>query len=238
MQNLTEQERTDLILSVGTHQCTRRLSPLEVSKLIDRLLSSGMTRKECADTLGLGVTAIRVFLSLLDLTGEVQHLADWRGSGNATIPFSSLAELSRLSRSDQGRAAQAILKYGLTWKEVVQLIQIAGRSSKEIDHCVEEVIRLRPTITVHHLFVGAITRATLSENLTVMPQAHRDYLLSETLRRILGPDFNVKSRLGVRDFTILAEQNLGTLLQIEPDKFEELVNASVDDLRTEIALSD
>ena len=238
MQGLTEQERRDLILSVGTHRRDRRLSPLEVAVLVERLRSSGMTRKQCADALGLGASQVGVFLGLLDLAEDVQHLADWRGTRNATIPFSTLAELARLNKRDQIIATHRVLKYGLTWKEVVQVVQIANRSDKNIEQCVEDVIKLRPTTTIHHVFVGAITRLNLSAVLEAIPQADRDKRLERVLRSIIGPGLEFKSRLGARDFTILTDQDLCGLLGVEPDEFEELVNSSLADVRVEIEISD
>ena len=92
---LEQKEYQDLILSIGTHRGSRRLSPLEVARLIDKALNSGATRKDCTQALQVSSTQISTFLKLLTLAPEIQYLAGWRGSKNATIAFSTMAELAR-----------------------------------------------------------------------------------------------------------------------------------------------
>ena len=133
---LSGEDYRDLVLSVGTHRKSRRLSPLEVARLLAKAVAAGATRHDCATALGLGMTQVRTFLKLLDLEAEVQHLADWKGTKNATIPFSTLAELARLAPQDQMQAVDSVLRHGLFWKEVVQIVQIADRSDKAIGECV------------------------------------------------------------------------------------------------------
>ena len=231
MIGLTGRELQDITLSVGTHRGTRRLSPLEVARLIEKTLSSGTTRKECAHALGIGPTQVGTFMKLLSLKTEIQHLADWRGTKNASIPFSTLAELARLSPEDQVKAAEAVLRHDLKWKEVVQLTQISGRSRQAIEECISNVLKLRPQIETRHLFVGAITSYPLRTYLQSFPQSERDRLIERTLRRLAGPDYDARGRLSDREFTILSHHDLPRLLNLTADQFEQAVNDTLEGFR-------
>lgn len=224
MNGLTAQEYQELILSVGTHQKTRRLSPLEVALLLQKAIAAGESRRSCSATLGLGTTQVSTFLKLLSVSTEIQHLADWRSSRSATISFSTLAELARLSPPDQLKAAQSVIRHGLTWKEVIQLVQIADRSGKKIEECISDVLRLRPQIETRHLFVGAISSASFKRHLRNLSQSERDHLLTRVLIRLVGPDYAIQGRLGFKEFTILSEHELVRLLGQKSDEIEQTVN--------------
>lgn len=230
MIGLTARELQDITLSVGTHRGTRRLSPLEVARLIEKSVKSGTSRKNCAYALGIGPTQVGTFMKLLGLKTEIQHLADWRGTKNASIPFSTLAELARLRPKDQVKAAEAVLRHDLKWKEVVQLTQISDRSGLTIEECIGNVLKLRPRIETRHLFVGAITSDTLRVHLRSTPQSERDRLIERTLRRLTGPDYNARGRLSDREFTILSQHNLPRLLNSTADQLEQAVNDTLERL--------
>ena len=228
---LSREDYRDLVLSVGTHQKSRRLSPLEVARLLAKAAAAGATRDDCATTLGLGVTQVRTFLKLLDLDADIQHLADWRGSKNATISFSTLAELARLAPHDQMQAVDSVLRHGLTWKEVVQLVQIAKRSGKAIDDCIADVLNLRPEVVTRHLFVGAITSEHLARQLRATNQSNRDRLFTQALSRLVDSDYLAKGRLGDDKFTILSDHDLPKLLGTDPDELEKTINELLESLR-------
>ena len=230
MKGLTATELQDITLSVGTHRGSRRLSPLEVAEIIQRAVRAGTSRKECASALGIGPTQVSTFLKLLSLETEIQHLADWRGARNASVPFSTLAELARLSSKDQAKAAEAVLRYDLKWKEVIQLTQIWDRSGLAIEECIESILKLRPQIDTRHLFVGAITAAPLRARLHSIPQADRDALLERILRRLTGPDYDARGRLSDREFTILSHHDLPRLLNMTADEIEQVVNDRLEGL--------
>ena len=230
MTGLTTRELQDMTLSVGTHRGARRLSPLEVANLIKRSLKAGTSRRECAETLGIGTTQVSTFLKLLNLNPEIQHLADWQGSKNASIPFSTLAELARLSSADQGVAAEAILRHGLKWKEVVQVTQIWDRSGQAIQDCIASVLRLRPQIETRHLFVGAITSDSVKAHLNSMSQSERDSLIERALSRTVGRGYNANGRIGDKEFTILSDHDLPRLLDLTADQLEQTINEVLEGL--------
>lgn len=224
MSCLTSSELRDLTLSVGTHRSDRRLSPVEVALLLERMIECNSTRQECATLLGVSVTQVSSFLRLLTLDPQVQHLADWRGTRNASIPFSTLAELARLDADEQVRAARAILRHGLTWKEVVQLVQIRQRSKEELDNCTERVLSRRMQVKTRHLFIGVISSDSDKSHLRSIVQGARDLILGQILDQLLGSHYRAQSRLGIDSFTILSDHDLPRLLGLTPDGFEKEIN--------------
>lgn len=217
-------EYQDLLRSVGTHRSLRPLSPLEVAELLGRTIASGSTRGQSADALGISVSQVSAFLNLLELDPSIQHLSDWQGSNAASVAFSTMAELRRLRYDDQVIAAKAALSYKLTWKESVQLVQIATRSGLPIADCITKVLNLRPQIITRHLYVGAVTNSDLRAQLDTLSQIDRDELLSKALRKLTGSSYQAKVRMGTRDFTILSDHNLPNLLGVQPNDIESFIN--------------
>lgn len=224
MRGLTREELKALLLSVGTHRKERNRSPAEVAQLLQKAIDGGETRKRCADFLQLGTTQVSQFLRLLQLAPEIQHLADWGGTADSAISFSSLAQLAPLKPADQVRAAKAILEHRLTWKEVVQLTQIADRSRKSIEECIHAVVKLRPEVETKHLFIGSVNSEYLKTSLAVLAQHKRDELMQRVLRRLLGATADASGRLGAKNFTIVSDRNPVETLNMTADAFERAVN--------------
>jgi len=211
-----------------THRKDRKLSPIEVARLIQKAIESGATRKTCADRLQIGTTQVSAFLDLLKLTPEVQDLADWSGASTSGIPFSSLALLAALKEpSEQVRAARAILANRLSWKEVVQLIQVKNRSGKPIDESLGAVLKLRPKVETRHIFVGSITDDGVRLTLSHLTQAERDKFLKRALRKILGAREGYAGRLGTNKFTLVGPEEPAQLVDLTPDAFEAVLNEAL-----------
>jgi hypothetical protein len=224
MDGISSEDYRALLLSVGTHRQERRLAPAEVARLMKKLIDAGNTRRECAETLGIGSTQVAEFLRLLDLSPEIQHLADWgRGSGSG-VPFSSLAKLSRLRHDDQIYAAEAITKYQMSWKEVVQLVQLVDRSGESARDACDAVLRLRPELETRHVFVGSITDPRLGKVLSGMIQLERDRLLQRALDRLVGSAEETKGKLGPDRFSLIGNRDPAASAGLEPDELEEAVN--------------
>ena len=228
MIGLSSHEIRDLTLSVGTHRGMRRLSPIEAARLIQKGEQAGASRSEIAAELGVGASQVWVFVRLLDLAAEIQHLADWRGTKRASIPFSSLAELARLNPESQVIAAEAILRHSLRWKEVVQLVQIANRSGQSIEDCISNVLKLRPQIETRHLFWGAILSRGLRAKLGTMLQADRDRLMESSLKSVLGSTYEAKGSLGDRQFIVVGPHDLARLLGLSADQIEKAMNEALE----------
>ena len=138
-----------------------------------------------------------------------------------------MAELRRLQHDDQVVAANAALAHKFTWKEAVQLVQIAMRSGNPIEECITQVLNLRPQIITRHLFVGVVTNTQTRAWLKTMPQNQRDGLLSNALRKLTGPDYSTKVRLGVDEFTVLSDHALPTLFGLQPNDIEASINQTL-----------
>lgn len=227
MRGLSSDEYRQLVMSVGTHRGERKLSPVEVAGLLNKAIEAGANRKECSQALDVGPTQMSTFLRLLRLAPEVQHLADWGEGSGSTIPFSSLAQLASLEARAQDVAARAILGHRLTWKEVVQLVQVVGRSGKAIEQCIDDVVRLRPEVEIRHLFIGSLTSESLQTSLATVSQAERDSLLAEALRGILGMSEGLSGRLGTSNFTLTWDKNPAEVAGLSADAFEKAVGESV-----------
>lgn len=227
MKGLSEQELKELIISVGTHRQERRLSPFEVAKLLEKSIKAGSSRRECAQAIGLGNTYIGYFLNLLDLSPEIQHLAKWGRSKDVGIAFSALAWLTRLPSEDQVIAAQAILKHDFTWKEVVELVQLASRSTGGIENCIEAVLQRRPTVETRYLFIGAITSDYTKTRLAMFTQKQRDKLFNNLLANMLKSEEEIAGRLGIGQFSIISNVDLTRLFEISPNEFERVVNTTL-----------
>lgn len=228
MEGLTENEQKELMLSVGTHRDTRRLSPTEVALLLRKAIDSGSTRRQCAETLGIGTTQISTFLRLLELTADIQHLAEWGKLDSASIPFSSLSEIARLAKNDHVAAAEAILRYDLKWKEIIQLTQIALRSSAGIEESIRRVLQLRPEIETRHLIIGAITSGALQLELANTSQSDRNSELRSVLRENLGLDKDIGVKLGHTRFTVIGSSNPVEDAGVSAEEFEKAVNNALE----------
>jgi len=224
IEGLTRRQFQDLVLSVGTHRTERRLSPLEVAQLIQTAVNTGMTRSECADILDLGTTQVSTFLKLLKLPRSIRYLADWGGKTNASISFSTMAELTRLAPSDQIEAAEAILKYRLKWKEVVQLVQIKIRSSSTLIEAINTVLRLRPRIIKQYLFLGAVYKGDQQKRLGLLSASQRSVIFDSILLQLVGRRSNIVGNLGTENFTIVSTIDLAESLGQQPDELEQQVN--------------
>ena len=227
MKGLSDQELKELIISVGTHQQERRLSPLEVAKILEKSIKAGASRRECAEAIGLGTTYVGYFLRLLNLSPEIQHLAKWGHAKGVGIAFSAMAWLTRLAPEDQFYAAEAILKHDLTWKEVVELVQLASRSYKTIEKCVEAVLQRRPIIETRHLLVGAITSESVRSRLGNLIQSQRDELFNSVLVNLLGMEKGVTGRLGISRFSVIGDVDPAKLVELSPNEFERIVNTTL-----------
>lgn len=227
MIGISVSEHQSLLRSVGTHRKERPLSPLEVAELIGRTVAAGSTRAQCASALGISVSQVSSFLNLLDLDKSIQHLADWRGSKAASVAFSTMAELRRLESTEQVSVTKAALRYGLTWKEIIQIVQISSRSGHPISDCVRQVLDLRPQVITRHLFVGAVTIKGLQGRLDQFSQNDRDKLLTKALRQLTGVSYQANLRMGISEFTILSDHDLPKLLGMQPNELESFINEFV-----------
>lgn len=220
---LTPDERKGLLLSVGTHRAKRPLTPVEVGELLGRAVRAGDTMADCAEAVHLdGTSQVGRFVALLKLPSEVRHLVDW-GKSDETLAFTAAYEVARLSEPhDQIRAAQAVLSHGLSTGEVRQVVQARKRSGKDIDACIASILGMRPTVDVHHVFLGKILDADLKRRLERLTQAERDALLKAALAKDFSA-MKVGGRLGADRFTLVGGAELGEAVK-QKDELEARLN--------------
>ena len=153
---LTPDEWRDLKLSVGTHRSKRRLNPIEVAKLIERLLNKDILYEKISEEILLSVDMIKRFENLLELP-EKYHSYISFGRKNNCIPFSTAAYIADLeSETERNQLFNEIFSRKLTKNEVQQIIELKNRSNMNILNCVKEIIKDRPIIEERNMFIGRI----------------------------------------------------------------------------------
>ena len=194
----------------GSHKKGRPLSPVEVGRLLERALESGMTLRDCANAIQLkGTGHIRRFLRILNLPNDLLHLVDW-GSGNNFIGFSAAFEMTRLNcEEDQRVVAKAIITQRLTSKEVAQISQLSKRSGRSIICCINEAVGMRPTIERRFVLIGSVEGHD-TPMLLMLTQRRRDLLLNNGLEEI-GVHM-ATGRLGSEFFTLVGGEELNAHL--------------------------
>lgn len=227
---LSQTELQSLILSVGTHRGRRRLSPMEVATLLRQAVESGVSRQALSDALKISEIQVSRFIRLFDLEPQVRDLADWGTGSTTTISFSSLLEITRLDPSQQIEVARSALAHRLTKAECRQISQIAQRSGRHITDCIADVMERRPRVQAQFVLIGSIQQPELQEHLEIKPQDARDCLLKRVLDRLGQPLQDIRFRLGSRTFTILASQDISSLLGMAPDTIEAFVNQHLNHL--------
>ena len=221
---LSQTELQSLILSVGTHRGRRRLSPMEVGTLLRQAMEAGTSRQALADSLKIGEIQVSRFIRLFDLAPELRDLADWGRGNAATIPFSSLFEITRLDPAQQIEVATSALAHNLTKTEFRQIFQISQRSRRHITDCIANVVERRPKVQTQFVLIGSIQQGELQEYLETQLQNARDSLLKGVMDILGQPSQSMQGRLGSKTFTILASQDIVSLLDMDPDAIETFVN--------------
>ena len=206
---LTIDEERDLVLSIGTHFGKRRLSPIEAAKLFRKALASGASTKMCAQAVGLaGPSMISRFTQLLKLSPKISYMVDWgqRGLMSSMISFASAWRLAELSELEQELVTPQVIANQMNKEEVRQLIQLRKRSQKNINECVNDVLRMRPTITKRYVFLGAIMEASLRMRLGEMCQIERDEIFASVIDELWGKLPNTTMHLGAESFTVATDE--------------------------------
>lgn len=221
MKGLSAHELRQLILSVGTHKSNRPLSPVEVAKLMQRVLDMGETRKTLANRLLLEDSSIiGRFIRLLSLPIQVQHLIGW-GSNPATISFTAGSDIARLEDpGDQKTLAKMALENQLNKSEIIECVQLRQRSEMSIEDSVKAVLNQRPIIERRHAIIGELRSESLKNKLKEMSQFERNSLLQSALDEY-GPSVPcLGSKLGDGYFVLLGDDPFHTEITSLPEGFE------------------
>ncbi len=197
---LAREQIRDLILSVGTHQDVRALTPVEVATYFQTALDAGASREEIAQTCLLETTVmIGRFLKLLNLAPDIQHLVVF-GTRTDSLSFTQAMELARLpDLAAQSALANAVLENGLSKDEVREVCQLLERSEHEVEEAVDQIVRLRPQIDRYFVLMGSIEETGTREFLESKTQLERDEILVAVLNELA---FEGGGHLGVDRFTV------------------------------------
>lgn len=160
MNLLTPDERRDLLLSVGTHKKSRRLSPVQVAHLITRLQKS-MSLEQIAGELGLQETStLQKFPSLLRLPVEIHPLIIFGGMPGY-LSFSVAYQIARLDNpKDIDILVKDVCENQRTKEEARAIIQLYKRSGKDLVACIDEIDKTRTHVIRQYLYVGTLPKLT------------------------------------------------------------------------------
>jgi len=222
---LTEEERRDLLVSVGTHRGQRRLSPVDVARLFQKAIDAGASLAQCASAAGLeGTEMVKRFLRLLDLPPSVQTAVSWGGS-DTTLAFTAASEIARLAPSLQELTAREALARGLSSSEIKQVVQRIARSGLGSLEAVEEIVALRPVVERRHVIIGILSNPTVGKRIEELRQDERDDVLARVLEKLIGEQ-HVASRLTPTGFVITGSEDLAETIHGLGD-FEATISAAV-----------
>lgn len=118
--------------------------------------------------------------------------------------------------------------HGLDSRETRQVVQLRMRSSQPVKDCITEVLRMRPTIEKHYLFIGSIEDEAVRARLDELVQAERDSILRTGVDSL---GLRVTSgRLGRRFFSLVGDEHFDTSMKdIGGDRVEALLRAHVEE---------
>lgn len=156
--SLSPDEQRDLILSIGTHKKNRRLLPIQVAKLLERLhQTQEISLKQIAQELELRDPSIlRRFLALLSLPPEIQPLVNW-GNSPGYLSFSVASEISRAKDLDMIKSlAKDALENQRNKEEVRAILQCHLRGGESLSNCIKKIEATRPKVIHHYVFLGQL----------------------------------------------------------------------------------
>ncbi|MDG6909765.1 MAG: hypothetical protein JRN08_05300 [Nitrososphaerota archaeon] len=200
MEGLTQEERSKLIRSVGTHRGTRPLSPVEVGQLFAKALQYSSAETIASEVDFHGTTMVSRFVRLLDIPEEFQPLIDW-GNSSGSIPFTAATAVGGLPRGIQRVLLNRYLSGELDVQDLRNVVPILRRG-KGLKEAIEEAGKLRPTIVRRHLLIGAVARED-QERVRTLDQAGRDSIMKLALAEVLSPGDVVTARMLPERFSIV-----------------------------------
>jgi hypothetical protein len=224
MKGISSEKQRDLILTLGTHNRERPLSPIEVAELLNITISSGSSINDVAKELLLQNTSmIPRFRRLLKLSPEIKHLVDW--SGKSSISFTTASEIARLKTfEEQESVGKATIESRLTKIEVIQIIEAKNKSGKPLCECIKEIITMRPRIIKRYLFIGAIRSPEVQDRLSCISQKERDEFLTKVVNLNIPNLPSWDGHLGKDRFTLIGDEDLNQILNKLSTDFSVSIN--------------
>lgn len=159
MFGISRQDWQDLVLSVNVHRKSRRLRPVQVSRLI-RVALANASEDEVAHALGFkDASMLRKLGKLASLPEDIQSWIEW-GARDGHLNMSAATELQRLPDDAITREACVLaIAHQMTRDEARQIVQIFERTRAPIAECVERALATRPKIEHSELILGSLRTA-------------------------------------------------------------------------------
>lgn len=203
--------RLRMSVGYGRQRRGRYYSPVEVGEWVQQERRRGASLADCAATLNLdGVGHIGRFPRLLNLPEDIRHLVDW-GTPHGAIGFSAAVELAKLrSENEQREVANAVLKHGLTSREIRQIAQLRGRSDRSVTEAIDDGLRMRDKVVRHYVFLGSVS-AGIGDYITNREQGQRDALLRRSIEKV-GLK-GATGKLGTQIFTLAGGDDFAQSMQ-------------------------
>jgi hypothetical protein len=200
LEGLSQEERSKLIRSVGTHRDNRPLSPIEVAQLFARALKYNSIGQVAEAVDFRDPTMITRFVRLLELPEQFQALVDW-GSAPGAIPFSAAALVVGLSTGAQSEVLNKLVNEELETRDVRLVVPII-RKGRSVEEAIAEAGKLRPVIVRRHILIGAVANSTRPA-IEQMEQPQRDALLRKAIEGAIPRSDLATVRLLPARFTLV-----------------------------------
>ena len=228
MEGLTQEERSRLIRSVGTHRGARPLSPIEVGRFFAQALQHSSPEAVAKEVDFRGTSMVTRFVRLLELPEEFHPLVDW-GHSDGSIPFTAASAVGGLSRETQRTLLNLLVSGGidtLTLRHAVPIL----RKGRSVEEAVKEAGKLRPIIIRRHLIIGAVGIPD-RERVSSLEQAQRDIVIKTALKGLLSESDLTAARLLPERFTIVTndsgKDSIDAMSNAKGITFEHLVQGQI-----------
>jgi hypothetical protein len=213
MYGLSQDEWTNLVLSVNTHRGQRRLSPAEVAALLARAIQQA-TAEQVASSLGFrGADMVRRFLLLNCIPPDLREMVDW-GARPGAVSLSTATALAGLAEPAVVAAAfRAAIEHSFSKSEAIQLKQAYLRGRGAVADCVASVLQTRPRVERRELTMGAITAPDVASRIGELTPEQRAQSLKAAAASAFPGVRMLGSSLGKGRFSFLLDEANARLLR-------------------------
>ena len=205
-----------LLSSINVPSRNRPLSPIEVTKLIKRMMDEGMPMPEISERMSVTTNTITRFLNLSKIPPEYQNAIVWGTSTDCGVSFSAATKIARLADpADVRMLLGASMEHRFTKNEIDDIVALA-RSSRSLDMagCIEKVKSIRVRVEPKHMYVIAVSRETMSR---LEASASRNADPAHVLRQA------VSDRLGSDNVLTVVIRGLRVVLSLNKEGAKRLV---------------
>jgi hypothetical protein len=204
VEGLTQEERSRLIRSVGTHRGVRPLSPVEVGELLARALQHSPASQVAEEVDFKGTTMVSRFVRLLELPQEFQPLVDW-GQSPGGIPFTAASVVEGLPHETQTSLLNQLISGEISVQDLRQVVPII-RKGRPVEEAIREAGKLRPIVVRRHLLIGGVSRED-QERVRALDQDRREAVILAAVSGLISPGDLTAARLLPDRFTIVTNDS-------------------------------